>query len=223
MGCLYPMRANRGRVRLTLIRVFEELPGLGYEGSYDAVRRFSPGEADQFDWSHEVVLIDGVTSIMRGVRIQRAREMLERAVYAGYVSAPNWGVGLVRGKHEPLISFETHQRVLDRLKGRCPAAFRKDTRDDFPLCGILTCACCGRAMTAAFSKGRHSLYGYYFCQTQGCEQAGQYDLVPRKGLEPPRLAALAPEASASTNSAIWAFGNELRPRRNNVNCGGAFC
>jgi hypothetical protein len=29
-------------------------------------------------------------------------------------------------------------------------------------------------------------------------------LVPRRGLEPPRLAALLPESSASTNSAIWA-------------------
>ncbi len=31
-------------------------------------------------------------------------------------------------------------------------------------------------------------------------------MVPRRGLEPPRLAALLPESSASTNSAIWASG-----------------
>jgi hypothetical protein len=67
---------------MTLIRIFEELRGLGYEGSYDSVRRyarlwrrersastaeayvplsFAPGEAYQFDWSHEFVLINGVT------------------------------------------------------------------------------------------------------------------------------------------------------------------
>src|SRR5215471_13481365 len=34
--------------------------------------------------------------------------------------------------------------------------------------------------------------------------AAQLALVPRRGLEPPRLAALVPETSASTNSATWA-------------------
>lgn len=73
--------ANHGkaaRERLTPIRIYEELRGLGYDGSYDAVRRyvknwakaqgsataeayvplfFPPGEAYQFDYSHEIVLI----------------------------------------------------------------------------------------------------------------------------------------------------------------------
>lgn len=77
--------ANEGkaaRERLTLIRLFEELCDRGYEGGYDAVRRyarrwgeeqgaataaayvpliFAPGEAYQFDWSHEVVLWGAAT------------------------------------------------------------------------------------------------------------------------------------------------------------------
>ena len=67
--------------------MFEELRALGYEGGYDAVRRyarswrrersaatadafvplsFAPGEAYQFDWSHEVVLINGMTGECQG-------------------------------------------------------------------------------------------------------------------------------------------------------------
>src|ERR1044071_2092912 len=74
--------AKPAREQLTLIRIFEELRGRGYDGGYDAVRRyarrwakehgqataaayvplsFAPGEAYQFDWSHEVVLLNGTS------------------------------------------------------------------------------------------------------------------------------------------------------------------
>jgi len=79
------------RERLTLMRVFEELRGLGYAGGYDAVRRFAvdwarrqdaataaafvplsfaAGEGYQFDWSHEVVLIDGVTTVAKVAHVR---------------------------------------------------------------------------------------------------------------------------------------------------------
>ena len=77
------------RQRLTLVRIYEELRNRGYDGSYDAVRRyaaswskatreasaaayvplsFDPGDAYQFDWSHEVVLID--VCLLREVSIR---------------------------------------------------------------------------------------------------------------------------------------------------------
>ena len=87
------------RERLTRIRIFEELRAQGYEGGYDAVRRyaatwskaevvasagacvplsFDPGEAYQFDWSHELAVIDGVT-----VKIKVAHDRLchSRMIY----------------------------------------------------------------------------------------------------------------------------------------------
>ena len=83
--------ARPKRERLTQIRIFEELRALGYNGGYDAVRRyaaawskaeteasaaayvplsFDPGEAYQFDWSHEIVLIDGVTTTVKVAHIR---------------------------------------------------------------------------------------------------------------------------------------------------------
>src|SRR6266567_2443329 len=40
-GLLLANEEKAARERLTLIRVFEELRGLGYEGGYDAVRRYA--------------------------------------------------------------------------------------------------------------------------------------------------------------------------------------
>jgi hypothetical protein len=74
------------RERLTLIRIFEQLRDLGYDGSYSSVWRharafeeergsaaadayvpliFAPGEAYQFDWSHEIVVLNGVTTTVK--------------------------------------------------------------------------------------------------------------------------------------------------------------
>jgi hypothetical protein len=79
--------------------LYEELRGFGYEGSYAAVRRyaigwrekrasetasayvplsFAPGEAYQFDWSHEIVVIEGVTTTVKiaHVRLCHSRMMM---------------------------------------------------------------------------------------------------------------------------------------------------
>ena len=114
------------RERLTLIRVFEELRTLGYEGGYDAVRRyartwekanasaqadayvpltFAPGEAYQFDWSHEIVVLDGVTTTVKvaHVRLCHSRMMFVRAY----------------PRETQEMVFDAHERGFAFFKGAC--------------------------------------------------------------------------------------------------------
>jgi transposase len=114
------------RERLTLVRIYEELCGLGYSGSYDSVRRyaklyeeargaasaaafvplsFAPGEAYQFDWSHEVVLINGTTVTVKvaHVRLCHSRMFFIRAY--------------LRESQE--MVFDAHDRAFAFFKGTC--------------------------------------------------------------------------------------------------------
>ncbi|MEO1291699.1 MAG: recombinase zinc beta ribbon domain-containing protein, partial [Pseudomonadota bacterium] len=105
--------------------------------------------------------------------LQTVFDILRRPIYAGYITVEKWGLHLQPGKHEPLISFATWQRIQSRLDGNANAPFRKDLHQDFPLRGFVQCASCGNAMTAAWSKGRTRLYPYYLCQTRNCDLKGK--------------------------------------------------
>src|SRR5262252_5423601 len=125
-GLLAKNAGTAPRERLTLIRVFEELRALGYDGGYDAVRRyargwqrerssstadayvplsFAAGEAYQFDWSHEVVLINGVTVIVKvaHVRLCHSRMMFVRAY----------------PRETQEMVFDAHDRAFALFKGTC--------------------------------------------------------------------------------------------------------
>lgn len=114
------------RERLTLVRIFEALRGAGYDGGYDAVRRyarrfakergtgiaqayvplsFAPGEADQFDWSHEVVLIGGTTVTVKvaHVRLCHSRMLFVRAY----------------PRESQEMVFDAHDRAFAFFKGAC--------------------------------------------------------------------------------------------------------
>lgn len=98
--------------------------------------------------------------------------MLTHPVYAGLVSAPYWGVSLRPGRHEALISVETHQRVVAKMNGDKRAPIRTNLSEDFPLRGHVNCTC-GWPLTAGWSKGRSAYYPYYFCCNDPCDKYGK--------------------------------------------------
>src|ERR1700681_78380 len=125
-GLLLANEGKPARERLTLIRIFEELRELGYEGSYDAIRRypkkwriergaataeayfplsFAPGEAYQFDWSHDVVLIGGMTVTIKvaHIRLCHSRMLFVRAY----------------PRESQEMVFDAHIRAFAFFKGTC--------------------------------------------------------------------------------------------------------
>ncbi len=100
-GLLEANSKRPARERLTARRLFELLRAEGYQGAYDSVQRhvrawrrarsqqgavfiplwFAPGEAYQFDWSHEVVVLGGVTTMIKvaHIRLCHSRMFLVRA------------------------------------------------------------------------------------------------------------------------------------------------
>jgi len=118
--------AKPNRERLTLIRLFETLRDRGYEGGYDTVRRyarvwqrrravtpaaafvplsFAPGEAYQFDWSYEVVLINGTTVTVKvaHVRLCHSRMLFVRAY----------------PRETQEMVFDAHDRAFAFFRGAC--------------------------------------------------------------------------------------------------------
>ncbi len=100
---------------------------------------------------------------------QRIKNLLTNKIYAGYYAYKPWGIGLTKGKHETLISWETFQRIQARINDRTTAPQKTVSTDDFPLRGYVACDGCGHPMTGYWAKGRNKRYPYYECFQKGCD------------------------------------------------------
>lgn len=182
------------RERLTLIRLFEDLRGLGYEGGYDAVRRygrswqrahevrqqaayvplsFAPGEAYQFDWSREVVVLNGFTTTVKvaHLRLCHSRMMFVRAY----------------PRETQEMVFDAHDRAFAFFKGACRRGIYDNMKTAVETIFI------GKAR--AYNRRFLQLCAHYLVDPQACTPAAGWEKgqvenqvgYARKRLFSPRL------------------------------------
>ena len=115
------------RDRFSLLRIHEDLLALGYGGGYDAVRRyartwrrrwrllspsqgfvplsFDPGEAYQFDWSHEYARLSGVTTKVKAAHMRLCDSRMQL-------------VQIFPRESQEMV-FEAHERAFHFFGGVC--------------------------------------------------------------------------------------------------------
>jgi transposase len=204
------------RERPTLIRVFEELRGLGYAGGYDAVRRyahawqrahssqtapafvplsFAPGEAYQFDWSHEIVLLNGVTVTVKvaHMRLCHSRMPFVRAY----------------PRETQEMVFDAHERAFAFFKGACTRGIYDNMKTAFETVFV----------------GKHRQYNRRFLQMCAHHLVEPVACTPASGwgwAEPwPKAAKVGPTGKSRTRlvwcaSASSRLGCGSRPLKNSM-------
>src|SRR3982075_1561377 len=173
-GLLASNVAKSAREQLTLIRIFEELRERGYDGGYDAVRRyarrwskahgqstatayvplsFAPGEAYQFDWSHEVVLLNGVTMIVKvaHVRLCHSRMLFVRAY----------------PRETQEMVFDAHDRSFAFFKGTCQRGIYDNMKT------AVTTVFIGK--DRQFNRRFQRMCGHYLVEPTACTPAAGWE------------------------------------------------
>ena len=120
-------REEGAQDRLSLLQIHEDLASQGYEGGYDAVRRyarawrrrrrllspsqafvpliFDPGEAYQFDWSHEYAVLSGTTTRVKAAHMRLCHSRMQL-------------VQIFPRESQEMV-FEAHERAFRFFGGVC--------------------------------------------------------------------------------------------------------
>jgi DNA invertase Pin-like site-specific DNA recombinase len=106
-------------------------------------------------------------------KLELVTKVLRNILYTGYLEYKPWNIALRKAYHPALIDLTTYQSIQSKLNSTMSTFTRSDVREEFPLRNFVSCATCGRMMTASWSKGRTSRYPYYHCQDRNCPQYGR--------------------------------------------------
>lgn len=96
------------------------------------------------------------------------RKFLTNPIYAGYYEYEPWEIPITRGIHEPLIEWDTHLKILEKLDMKKKQPYQSKRKEDFPLRKFVKCSECGGFLTVYWAKGTHQKYNYYRCQAKNC-------------------------------------------------------
>ena len=99
-------------------------------------------------------LVSRVTS--GPVGIAQIHNILRNRLYTGEYE---WNGCVIKGRHEPIVSYDLWERVQLRLEDRGNRKTRRGPRG-FAFSGLMTCGHCGCAMVGEMKKGK---YIYYHC------------------------------------------------------------
>lgn len=100
---------------------------------------------------------------------QSLDNMLRDPYYAGTIRDP-WSGGEHIGKHLPMVSPDTFQRIQVVIGRRQRTARHERIRAEFPLRTFARCAQCEGYLTGSWSRGRSKYYPYYRCFNPSCPQ-----------------------------------------------------
>ena len=162
------------RERLDLIRVFEDLQERGFTGGYDTVRRyararqrqrgtavsdayiplsFAPGEAYQFDWSQEVVVVHGATMAVRvaQVRLCHSRMLFVRAY----------------PRESQEMVFDAHDKAFAFFRGACQRGIYDNMRTAVDVVGA------GRERQ--FNRRFMQMCSHYLVEPTACTPASGWE------------------------------------------------
>lgn len=88
-------------------------------------------------------------------------KMLRNPFYVGTIRIQKTGA-VFEGKHVPLVSKKTFDRVQAILDGR---VFPRETKREFRLRRLIRCATCPRTLTGEIQRG----HTYYRCHSRSCQ------------------------------------------------------
>lgn len=112
-----------------------------------------------------------------------AIKMLRAIVYTGNVQNKATDNRIIKGLHEPIVDFETFQKVQDVLSGRQ----RPDDSSNgyrvknpfYPLRRFLVCSLCDKPLTAGENTGKTRKYKAYHCHRCTIKKDGARVSIPQ--------------------------------------------